>query len=49
MTCMYLIINYINKKYFHTTKHMIARRLLLEAVPVELRDKHVVNSGLAGK
>ena len=37
------------QKYFHTTKHMIARRLLLEAVPVELRDKHVVNSGLAGK
>lgn len=37
------------QKYFHTTKHMIARRVLLEAVPVELRDKHVVNSGLAGK
>ena len=29
------------QKYFQTTKDMIARRVLLEAVPVELRDKHV--------
>lgn len=28
------------QKYFHTTKDMIADRVLLEAVPVELRDKH---------
>ena len=28
------------QKYFHTTKNMIAERVLLEAVPVELRDKH---------
>lgn len=28
------------QKYFHTTKGMIADRVLLEAVPVELRDKH---------
>lgn len=28
------------QKYFQTTKDMIARRVLLEAVPVELRDKH---------
>ncbi|MBS6142360.1 MAG: antibiotic biosynthesis monooxygenase [Bilophila sp.] len=28
------------QKYFHTTKDMIAERVLLEAVPVELRDKH---------
>lgn len=28
------------QKYFHTTKEMIADRVLLEAVPVELRDKH---------
>lgn len=27
------------QKYFQTTKDMIARRVLLEAVPVELRDK----------
>lgn len=37
------------QKYFHSTKHMIARRVLLEAVPVELRDKQAVNSGLAGE
>lgn len=37
------------QKYFHTTKHMIARRLLLEAVPVELRDKHTARNDLAGK
>lgn len=28
------------QKYFHTTKDMIAERVLLEAVPVELRDKY---------
>lgn len=28
------------QKYFQTTKDMIARRVLREAVPVELRDKH---------
>ena len=28
------------QKYFHATKDMIAERVLLEAVPVELRDKH---------
>ena len=28
------------QKYFHTTKDMISDRILLEAVPVELRDKH---------
>jgi quinol monooxygenase YgiN len=28
------------KKYFDTTKDMIADRILLEGVPVELRDKH---------
>lgn len=28
------------QKYFHTTKDMIAKRELMEAVPVELRDKH---------
>lgn len=28
------------QKYFHATKDMIADRVLLEAVPVELRDKH---------
>lgn len=28
------------QKYFQTTKDMIARRVLQEAVPVELRDKH---------
>lgn len=28
------------QKYFHTTKDMITERVLLEAVPVELRDKY---------
>lgn len=28
------------QKYFHTTKDMIAKRELMEAVPIELRDKH---------
>ena len=28
------------QKYIHPTKDMIAERVLLEAVPVELRDKH---------
>lgn len=28
------------QKYFQTTKDMIADRVLMEAVPVELRDKH---------
>ena len=28
------------QKYFHTTKDMIAERVLLEAVPMELRDKY---------
>ena len=28
------------QKYFNTTKDMISDRILLEAVPVELRDKH---------
>ncbi|WP_297218221.1 putative quinol monooxygenase [uncultured Desulfovibrio sp.] len=28
------------QKYFHTTKSMIASRVLHEALPVELRDKH---------
>ncbi|MDD2967371.1 MAG: putative quinol monooxygenase [Desulfovibrionaceae bacterium] len=28
------------QKYFHATKDMIADRVLLEAIPVELRDKH---------
>lgn len=28
------------QKYFHTTKDMIVDRVLVEAVPVELRDKH---------
>lgn len=28
------------QKYFHTTKDMIAERMLLETVLVELRDKH---------
>lgn len=33
------------QKYFHTTKDMISDRILLEAVPVELRDKHNTPSG----
>lgn len=40
------------QKYFHTTRDMIAERALLEAVPVELRDKHntpVEPSGMAPK
>ncbi len=28
------------QKYFNTTKDMIADRVLMEAVPLELRDKH---------
>ena len=28
------------QKYFRTTKDMIADRVLVEAVPVELRDKY---------
>lgn len=28
------------QKYFKTTKDMIAERVLMEGVPVELRDKH---------
>lgn len=28
------------QKYFNTTKDMIDKRVLLEAIPVELRDKH---------
>ena len=37
------------QKYFHTTKNMIARRVLLEATPVELRDKHTVRNARAGQ
>ncbi|MDE7066010.1 MAG: antibiotic biosynthesis monooxygenase [Desulfovibrionaceae bacterium] len=33
------------RKYFHTTRDMIAERVLLEAVPVELRDKHNTPAG----
>lgn len=33
------------QKYFHATEGMIAKRVLLEAVPVELRDKHNTPAG----
>ena len=33
------------QKYFHITRDMITDRILLEAVPVELRDKRNTPSG----